>query len=403
MSLSFTVTQINNNIDNLIRNRFSDIITEGEISSFNISPSGHSYFVLKDEESEMSCVMFKGDLSRHRTSFKVGDFVSCYGTLGLYKPKGQFQFRVSKIKQKGLGQFWENFQKLKDKLAKEGLFDSDHKNILPKYIKKICLVTSLNGVVKEDIIKIIRSRATYQKITIYPVSVQGSNATREISEAIEDINKNFSFDVILLARGGGSIEDLWPFNEEVVARAIYKSQIPIISAVGHETDYTISDFVADKRASTPSDAAETVSINQHEMLQYIDEMLYRISSSVEKNLTSNKELLVNLSDKRVMLDPLESVRVVRKNINDLYGYLNIYLNKNIDAVKSKLKVSNISLNSINPYNVLNRGYTFLLNKNRENISSIKNTEIGDHIYSLHSDGELELEVFGKNDKTKRKK
>ena len=403
MSVSFTVTQINNNIDNLIKSRFSDIITEGEISSFNVSPSGHSYFILKDESSEISCVMFKGDLLRHEASFKVGDFVSCYGTLGLYKPKGQFQFRVSQIKQKGQGRFWENFQKLKDKLSKEGLFNLEHKNILPKYIKNICLVTSLNGVVKEDIIKIIRSRATYQKITIYPVSVQGKNASGEISKAIEHLSKEFTFDVIILARGGGSIEDLWPFNEEIVARAIHHSNIPIISAVGHETDYTIADFVSDKRASTPSDAAEMVSINQHDMLQYIDELLYRINSSVKKRISSNKETVVALSDKKVMIDPLESVRVIRENIDDLYGYLKIYLDKNIDAIQSKLEVANTSLNSINPYNVLNRGYTFLLNKNRENISSIKSTEIGDQIYSLHSDGELELEVFGKNEGKKRKR
>ena len=403
MSVSFTVTQINNNIDNLIKSRFSDIITEGEISSFNVSPSGHSYFILKDESSEISCVMFKGDLARHEGSFKVGDFVSCYGTLGLYKPKGQFQFRVSQIKPKGQGQFWENFQKLKDELSKEGLFDLEHKKILPKYIKNICLVTSLNGVVKEDIIKIIRSRATYQKITIYPVSVQGKNASGEISKAIECLNKEFEFDVIILARGGGSIEDLWPFNEEIVARAIHHSNIPIISAIGHETDYTIADFVSDKRASTPSDAAEMVSINQHEMLQYIDDLLYRINNFMERSISTKKDTVVALSDKKIMTDPLESVRVVRKNIKDFYAYLNIYLDKNIDAIQSKLKVANTSLNSINPYNVLNRGYTFLLNKNRENISSIKSTNIGDQIYSLHSDGELELEVFGKHERKKRKK
>ena len=403
MSVSFTVTQINNNIDNLIKSRFSDIITEGEISSFNVSPSGHSYFILKDESSEISCVMFKGDLARHEGSFKVGDFVSCYGTLGVYKPKGQFQFRVSQIKPKGQGQFWENFQKLKDELSKEGLFDLEHKKILPKYIKNICLVTSLNGVVKEDIIKIIRSRATYQKITIYPVSVQGKNASGEISKAIECLNKEFEFDVIILARGGGSIEDLWPFNEEIVARAIHHSNIPIISAIGHETDYTIADFVSDKRASTPSDAAEMVSINQHEMLQYIDDLLYRINSFMERSISTKKDTVVALSDKKIMTDPLESVTVVRENIKDFYAYLNIYLDKNIDAIQSKLKVANTSLNSINPYNVLSRGYTFLLNKNRENISSIKSTNIGDQIYSLHSDGELELEVFGKHERKKRKK
>ena len=159
--------------------------------------------------SEISCVIFKGDFLKHNSIFKIGDFVSCHGSLGLYKPKGQFQFRVSKIKQKGQGEFWENFQKLKDKLSKEGLFDEAHKNKLPKYIKNICLLTSLNGVVKEDIIKIIRSRGTYQKISIYPVTVQGNKAARDISESIRNINKYLSFDAIILARGGGSIEGRW--------------------------------------------------------------------------------------------------------------------------------------------------------------------------------------------------
>ena len=403
MSISYTVTQINNNIDNLIKQKFTDIYIQGEISSFNISPSGHSYFTLKDERSELSCVMFKGDLLKNKDTFKPGDYVSCYGTLGLYKPKGQFQYIVLKMKHKGKGAFWENFQKLKEKLSKEGLFDSAHKTPIPKFIKNIFLITSLNGVVKDDIIKIIHSRAKYQKINIFPVSVQGGNASIEISNAINYINKNMSTDVIIIARGGGSIEDLWPFNEEVVARAIFNSQIPIISAIGHETDHTISDFVSDSRASTPSDAAKMVSINQLEMLQYLDELLHYINNAVEKKINSNKETLLTLSNKKVILDPIESIKIIRNNIVDACNYLNIYLDNSINKIESEVKMLDRTYNNINPYNVLNRGYTFLLNEDRENISSIHSTNVGKQIFSLHADGELKLEVLEKYEKDKRKK
>ena len=403
MSISFTVTQINNNIDNLIKQKFPDIYVQGEISSFNISPSGHSYFTLKDDFSELSCVMFKGDSLKNKSTFKPGDYVSSSGSLGLYKVKGQFQYRVLKMKPKGQGTFWENFQKLKEKLSKEGLFDSIHKTPIPKFIKNIFLVTSLNGVVKDDIIKIIRSRGKYQKINIFPVSVQGRIASKEISSAIQYINEHLSADVIIIARGGGSIEDLWPFNEEIVARSIFNSQIPVISAIGHETDHTISDFVSDARASTPSDAAKIVSINQVEMLQYLDELLHYINNSMNKIIRNNKEILSYLGNKKVILDPTESIEIIRNNIYDTYKYLNIYLDGGINKIESEVKLLNRTYNNINPYNVLNRGYTFLLNKERENISSIHSTNVGKEIFSLHADGELKLEVLEKYEKEKRNK
>ena len=400
MPVKFTVSQINNNIDNLLKQRFSNIIIEGEISSFNISPSGHSYFTLKDDKSDIPCVMFKGDLLKLNKSFKVGDYIHCLGTLGIYTPKGQFQFRVLNIKSDGLGIFWENFQKLKQKLSQEGLFDDIYKVDIPKYIKNICIITSLNGVVKDDLIKIIRSRATYQDIKIFPVTVQGSNAAKSISQAIVDINKYYNFDVLIIARGGGSIEDLWPFNEEIVARSIFESKIPIISAVGHETDYTIADFVSDKRASTPSEAAEIVSINQQEALIYIDELFTRMDLSINNIFDKNRTILDDLSNRKVITDPNESISILREKIHELYKYLNVYLNSKINKIESSLNLFQTSLNGLNPYNVLNRGYSFLLDNNNQNISSINDVNTGDKIYSLHSDGKLKLEVYGKAKKDK---
>ena len=400
MPVKFTVSQINNNIDNLIKQRFSNIIIEGEISSFNISPSGHSYFTLKDEKSEISCVIFKGDFLKLNKSFKVGDYIHCIGSLGLYTPKGQFQFRVLNIKSDGLGIFWENFQKLKLKLSKEGLFDDIHKSTIPKYIKKICIITSLNGVVKDDLIKIIRSRATYQNIKIFPITVQGIRAANSISQSIKHINKYYNFDVLIIARGGGSIEDLWPFNEEIVARSIFESRIPIISAIGHETDYTIADFVSDKRASTPSEAAEIVSINQQEALIYLDELFSRMDLSINNIFDKNRTILEDLSNRKVITDPDESIFILREKIHELYKYLNVYLESKINKIESSLNLFEATLNGLNPYNVLNRGYSFLLNNKNQNISSINDVNTGDKIYSLHSDGKLKLEVYGKRKKDK---
>ena len=269
---------------------------------------------------------------------------------------------------------------------------------IPKYIKNICIITSLNGVVKDDLIKIIRSRATYQDIKIFPVTVQGSNAAKSISQAIVDINKYYKFDVLIIARGGGSIEDLWPFNEEIVARSIFESKIPIISAVGHETDYTIADFVSDKRASTPSEAAEIVSINQQEALIYIDELFTRMDLSINNIFDKNRTILDDLSNRKVIIDPNESISILREKIHELYKYLNVYLNSKINKIESTLNLFQTSLNGLNPYNVLNRGYSFLLDNNNQNISSINDVNTGDKIYSLHSDGKLKLEVYGKSKK-----
>ena len=403
MSITYTVTQINNNIDNLINKNFVNIYIEGEISSMKISPSGHVYFTLKDESSELSCVMFKNDYNQSTAKLKTGDYILSLGSLGLYKPKGQFQFKVFQIKPKGQGTFWEKFERLKIKLSNEGLFDADKKKQIPKFIKTIVIVTSLNGVVKDDIIKIARDRCKYQRIIIYPVSVQGANAAPEISNAIKIINRDIQTDVIIISRGGGSIEDLWPFNEEVLAREVFASKIPVISAVGHETDYTICDFVSDKRASTPSDAGKLISINQSEVLQYLDELLSHMNNTIQKHIEYNKETLFTLINKKIILDPLESIKVIKNNIFEINTLLNLSIDKNFSKIEATIDLFKSNFKNMNPYNVLNRGYSLLLNDQRKTVSSIKRTDIGNHLYSVLSDGELKLEVVEKNEKDKNKK
>ena len=403
MSIIYTVTQINNNVDNLLQTKFENISIQGEISSFNISPRGHAYYTLKDESSELSCVMFSGQLINYKDIMLVGNTVTVNGTLSLYKPKGTFQFKSFSVSALGKGGFWKEFEKLKLKLLNEGLFEDSYKKDIPLYIKNIIIITSLNGVVKDDIINIIKRRATYQKIHIYPVTVQGNNAAKEVAYAINYINKNYNPDIIIIARGGGSIEDLWPFNNEQLARTIFSSRIPIISAIGHESDFTICDFVSDKRASTPSEAAELVSINQQEMLQYLDELYNRLENRIKKNIAVNKDILVELKNKKVLLDPLESINILKNKVIDTYKFININIVNILNRNKAKIELFSSNLSNLSPYNVLDRGYALLSNDEKKTISLIEDVEIGDHIYSSLKDGDLKMEVINKNVKNSKKR
>ena len=402
MNITYTVTQINNNVDNLLQTNFNDILIKGEISSINISPNGHAYYTLKDDTSELSCVMFNNYFLQYKDVMIVGTTVIIKGILSIYKAKGSFQFKSFSISPLGKGKFWKEFEKLKIKLKNEGIFDELHKKEIPIYIKNIFIITSLHGVVKDDIINIIKRRADYPKLFLYPVSVQGKNAASEVSFAINDINKNMDADIIIVARGGGSIEDLWPFNSEKLARTIFKSKIPIISAIGHESDFTICDFVSDKRASTPSDAAKLVSINQQETLQYLDEIYSRLNNRIKKDIDINREILSNFKNKKVLIDPLESIKIFKNKIVDIYKFMNINIINIFNNYRTTIKLFNSNLFNLNTYSVLDRGYSLLLNKGKIPISFIKDVEIGDHIFSVLKDGELQMEVLKKNAQNSKK-
>ena len=402
MSTTYTITQINNNVDNILKTKFDNISIEGEISSFNISPSGHAYYTLKDENSELSCVIFKQYLDKYKDTMIVGSTVIANGSLSLYKPKGSFQFKSFSVLPLGKGNFWKEFEKLKLKLSKEGLFDDSYKKDIPLFIKNILIITSLNGVVKDDIIKIIKTRANYQKIFLYPTTVQGKDAAFQISNAINNVNKNMTPDVIIIARGGGSTEDLWPFNDERLARTVFNSNIPIISAIGHETDFTICDFVSDKRASTPSEAAKIVSINQEEMVQYLDEIHTYLQNTIKKTISSYKEILSELNGKKVLVDPIEPINILKNKIIDIYKIMNLAAGNMLNNCISKVEILNSNLSNLNPYSVLDRGYSLFLNKDRTAISEINDINIGDHLYSILKGGELKMEVLKKNVKNRKK-
>ncbi len=394
---SYTVSEINSNINHILTSNFSRISIEGEISSYKVSPNGHVYFSLVDKNSELSCMMFNSDYINNEELIKAGKKVVISGTLGIYSPRGQYQFKAYTAKLLGEGELWKKFEILKEKLEKEGLFDDTIKKYIPRYLKEVVVVTSLHGSVKDDILKIIKKRCDYQNISIYPVSVQGHLAADSIKTAILNINMYMSPDVIIIARGGGSIEDLWSFNDEQLARAIYDSSIPIISAVGHETDFTICDFVSDKRASTPSDAAEMVSINKEEVIQYIDELQLSLDAKLNNKTLFYKEVISNLENQKIIRDPLAFIDILREKIVDVFEKLKYRVDNIVVENRNYLNSFKINLNNLNPYNVINRGYSLLINQEGLSISSINQVKKGDRIYSKIKDGKLEMEVLNKNE------
>lgn len=275
-----TVSELTRDIKEVLENIFSEVLVEGEISNLRQPSSGHVYFSLKDEQAQLRAVLFKNASARIKFALADGMKAICSGCVGVYERDGQYQLYVNDVTPKGQGALQLAFEQLKDRLAKEGLFDEARKRPLPFLPGSIGVVTSLSGAVIQDILNVLDRRFKAAHIVIYPVRVQGQGAAEEIAAAIKDFNELKNVDVIILARGGGSLEDLWSFNEEPVARAIFNSALPVISAVGHQTDYTIADFVADRRAPTPSAAAEIVMPSRLELDERIENLLTHLWRSL---------------------------------------------------------------------------------------------------------------------------
>ena len=300
-----TVSELTQEIKDLLEMTFSDIWIEGEISNLRIPPSGHTYFTLKDDLSQIRAVLFRGQARHLRFVPEDGLHVICRGRVSLYEKRGEYQLILEVMEPKGIGALQLAFLQLKERLEKEGFFDVDRKKPLPMLPRKIGIVTSPTGAVIRDMLHIIDRRFKNVHILLYPVRVQGEGASFEIAQAIEYLNQQGDVDVIIVGRGGGSLEDLWAFNEEVVARAIYRSRIPVVSAVGHETDYTISDFVADLRAPTPSAAAELVVRDKREIKNTLHSLTIRLENQMRQDL---QEVWTHLSHlKKLMGDPKKRI------------------------------------------------------------------------------------------------
>ncbi|MFH1189088.1 MAG: exodeoxyribonuclease VII large subunit, partial [Candidatus Omnitrophota bacterium] len=376
----YTVTELTRYIRQIIENSFPDIWVEGEISNFLLHSSGHMYFSLKDAGSVVQCAMFKRSNEKLRFKLKDGMKTICFGRISVYEPRGSYQLIVEEIEPKGIGALQLQFQQLKDKLHKEGLFAEAHKAPIPYLPARIGIVTSPTGAAIRDILNVALRRFSNVEIIIYPVMVQGASAGGEIAAAIRDFNKLDNIDVMIVGRGGGSLEDLWAFNEEVVARAIYDSEIPVISAVGHEIDYTIADFVADLRAPTPSAAAELVIPRKEDLVNSIKANTERLRNALSNSLGAMAQKLAKLRESYALRQPLKMVEQYEQMIDDLRKDMAIRVNHLVKLRGGNFNLLAQKLEALSPLAILNRGYSISSRlPAREIIKDAGDINVGDRI------------------------
>ena len=385
----FTVSQITRKIRASLEHNFSNISILGEISNVRTPGSGHVYLTLKDKSSQLQAVVFRNIANKIKFELKDGMEVISFGSVTVYEPRGQYQLIINKIEPKGIGALQLAFQQLKEKLEKEGLFDQAHKKPIPFIPQKIGIVTSPTGAAIKDILNIIDRRFANVEILLYPVKVQGEGAAQEIAEAITELNALTDIDVIIAGRGGGSMEDLWAFNEEVVARSIYNSRIPVISAVGHEIDITIADLVADKRALTPSEAGELVVPRKDLLLDMLEKLNTRLLQSLTGKLRLSKERLVRVANSYVMRQPFDRLRRWQQRLDEFAQRLNINITHALNTEREKLSGIAGKLESLSPLNVLKRGYTITTRlEDNKSLREAKGLNKGDKIKTNFSKGSV---------------
>ena len=383
----YTVSELNAQIRHLLEGTLSNIWVTGEISNFHHHPSsGHMYFTLKDGRGEMRCAMFRGHNQFLKFKPSDGMEIRVFGDISVYEQRGQVQLKVSRMEPAGLGDLYKAFEALKKSLSDEGLFDDIHKQILPKFPKKIGVVTSGSGAALRDILNVLNRRAPQVEIVVRSAKVQGDGSAQDISNSIYEFNKDGSVDVIIVGRGGGSIEDLWAFNEEMVARAIYDSSIPIISAVGHETDFTIADFVADLRAPTPSAAAELACISLNEILNTFSEIGVGLSRAIQSRIEKSWVRIDHLENRITLQQPQKKIERQVEKLAQYYQRLihgmtvtQTHWSEKTDAFEKQLK-------SLGPNQVLERGYAIAFKDNGDVIRTSDDVSIGDSFSLKTSDG-----------------
>lgn len=368
------------------------IAVRGEISNYKVYPSGHHYFTLKDEASALKCVMFKGNALRLRFRPDNGVKVIAMGKISVYPRDGVYQLYCTAMAMDGIGDLYAAFEQLKAKLSAQGLFDPAHKKPIPKYPKVIGIVTSSAGAAIHDILRILRKRYPLCEVRLLPVRVQGAEAPGEIAAAIRYANHYCLADLLIVGRGGGSIEDLWAFNDERVAHAIYDSHIPVISAVGHEPDVTISDYVADLRAATPSNAAELAVPDQDALRQNLDAMSDSMVSVLNRQLKSARQHLNVLSRSAALQSPAGYLNQKRKNLELLKNRLTAAENRNMDRKKQQFIRLTSKLDAMSPLKVLTRGYSIAMTEDNQVITSAAQVQPGDVVKVSLRDGFITTQV-----------
>ncbi|MDB4783545.1 exodeoxyribonuclease VII large subunit [Verrucomicrobiales bacterium] len=437
-----TVSQLTRKIRNVIEYRVGEVWVEGEISNLRKQTSGHQYFTLKDKGSQLSCVLFRGNAAKLNVDLEDGQEIQLFGDVTVYEPRGNYQLIVRQAQLKGLGALQAKFEALKTKLNEEGLFDPQTKLPIPTFPNTICIITSPTGAAIKDILSVLKRRAPWVKIILYPVLVQGNSASKEIAEAIHNIENwsqegKIKIDTVLLTRGGGSPEDLWPFNEENTARAISSLSLPVVSAVGHEIDYTISDFTADMRAPTPSAAAELLVPDAQEIRNQLQSINKSISYRVSDTLDRWKERLDYLGTNTLINEPnrkiadldqsidlkmdslksalMDSLREKKDSMSNLgnrvsichpakqletvLGQFKILDNRLQNAAQSLINRSNersekaaVAIKALGPESVLDRGFSLTHGKDGKLITSTKNVNSGDKLETRVSDGIINTTV-----------
>lgn len=389
-----TVSEINNFIKQIIDNNeiLSDILVSGELSNVKVHFSGHIYMTLKDEKSSIRMVMFKSDAQSLRFRPENGMKVLVRGRISVYERDGQYQLYAKMMQPDGVGALFMAFEQLKAKLDREGLFAPEHKKPIPPFPQTVGVVTAKTGAAVRDILNILKRRYPLAEPRVFPVLVQGEQASRQIARAISYINEKKLADVIIVGRGGGSIEDLWAFNEEVVARAVFASEIPVISAVGHETDFTICDFVADLRAPTPSAAAELAVPEKNELLSqivsYKNAMRANLLHNVEKQKMKHERLSAFFKPEKLT----EMIENRRMELDSLVSAMKDATDEKIKSKKTELENIIVRLSAQNPLNLLAKGFSVAKNADGKIIKSVKNVACGDKINVSLSDGTVKAIV-----------
>lgn len=390
----FTVGQINRYIRNLLENDFilSSLLVKGEISNFKAHSSGHLYFTLKDASGALSCVMFRQDAAGLPFEPENGMQVVVYGHVSLYEKTGQYQLYAEFMEPLGIGALQVAFEQLKEKLAAEGLFDGDFKREIPKNPSCIAVITSPTGAAVRDILQIVKRRDPNVKVAIFPTLVQGEQAAADIVRSLKLVNEWGKADVIILGRGGGSMEDLWCFNDENVARAVFASEIPVISAVGHETDFTITDFVADMRAPTPSAAAELATTPLTERREAFHRLELRLERDVSALLTSCRRRLDLLKSRPVMERPLERICRTMMDVEENQQRLDKEMTNRLMQRAERWQYLTNRLEAASPLAVMSRGYVMAVTSSGKLLTSVKQAEVGDRVTLHLQDGKMETNI-----------
>ncbi|XZH98001.1 exodeoxyribonuclease VII large subunit [Clostridium perfringens] len=395
---TLSVGEVNNYVKKLVENDFilKNLNVKGEISNLKFHSSGHIYFSLKDENSKVNCIMFKNNAVNLDFRLEEGMKVEIKARLGVYHKEGTYQLYCENIKKAGIGELFEEFHKLKKELSEEGIFDEKYKRALPKFPKRIGIITARTGAAVRDIINVIQRRNKSLDIILYPAKVQGENAADSIIEGIRYFNNEKSneksVDVIILGRGGGSIEELWAFNNRDLAYEIFNSRIPTVSAVGHEVDFTISDFVSDMRAPTPSAAGELVSPSLQEMINDLLNKKEFLHRAIDRKFLNAKKDVDLLHKGLKGNNPKHIIEKRIKEVNSLEEKLNFLGKRKIDKAKDELIALNSILQTLNPLNTLGRGYSVIMDKKDKVINKVSELKKNDMVKVIMKDGSVNIDI-----------